>query len=84
MSIARYIVVPASAFPAYSNTDRKPTRSTPHPHSTDMSLISTFFNDPLYSEFDRLFDEAFSRRTGTESGSQVARQNAAPRLLRPA
>ena len=49
-----------------------------------MSLISTFFNDPLYSEFDRLFDEAFSRRTGTESGSQVARQNAAPRLLRPA
>ncbi|RPD58578.1 HSP20-like chaperone [Lentinus tigrinus ALCF2SS1-7] len=49
-----------------------------------MSLISTFFNDPLYTEFDRLFDDAFSRRTQGGNGTQVARQDAVPRLLRPA
>ncbi len=49
-----------------------------------MSLISTLLNEPFYSEFDRLFDDAFSRRTGSGgSGSEVAR-NQAPRHLRPA
>ncbi|KAI0669054.1 HSP20-like chaperone [Trametes maxima] len=50
-----------------------------------MSLVG-FFSDPVYDEFDRLFDEAFARRTGTPSGNtQVARQNGntAPRAFRP-
>ncbi|KAI0640942.1 HSP20-like chaperone [Trametes meyenii] len=50
-----------------------------------MSLVG-FFSDPVYDEFDRLFDEAFSRRTGTPGGNtQVARQNGntAPRAFRP-
>lgn len=48
-----------------------------------MSLVS-FFGSPIYDEFDRLFDEAFSRRTGAGDNSQVARQgNNAPRVFRP-
>ncbi|KAI0630650.1 small heat shock protein [Trametes polyzona] len=49
-----------------------------------MSLVS-FFNSPFYDEFDRLFDEAFSRRTNGGENGQVARQgnNAAPRVFRP-
>ncbi|KAI0352948.1 small heat shock protein [Trametes cingulata] len=47
-----------------------------------MSLVN-FITDPFYDEFDRLFDEAFSRRTGGGNG-QVARQgNNAPRVFRP-
>ncbi|TBU23119.1 small heat shock protein [Dichomitus squalens] len=48
-----------------------------------MSLVNFFNNDPFFSEFDRLFDEAFARRTG---GNAVQRQdngNSAPRVLRP-
>ncbi|KAI0713072.1 HSP20-like chaperone [Cerioporus squamosus] len=50
-----------------------------------MSLVNFFNNDPFFSEFDRLFDEAFDRRTrgGSGSGSQVQRANNAPRVLRP-
>ncbi|CDO76667.1 hypothetical protein BN946_scf184752.g5 [Trametes cinnabarina] len=49
-----------------------------------MSLVS-FFSDPLYDEFDRLFDEAFTRRTSGGNGAQVARRdnNNAPRAFRP-
>ncbi|KAI0634915.1 HSP20-like chaperone [Trametes polyzona] len=59
-----------------------------------MALVN-FFNDPFFSdpfsEFDRLFDEAFARRTGGQQGSangnnQLQTQqhaNAAPRVLRP-
>ena len=46
--------------------------------------LSSFFNDPFFTEFDRLFDEAFDRRTGN---NQLQRQsdtaNNAPRVLRP-
>ncbi|KAH9900696.1 HSP20-like chaperone [Cubamyces lactineus] len=46
--------------------------------------LSNFFNDPFFTEFDRLFDEAFDRRTGN---NQLQRQsdhtNNAPRVLRP-
>ena len=44
-----------------------------------MSLIS-LFNDPFFSDFDRMFDEAFARRTGSQPQSAG---NAAPRVLRP-
>ncbi|KAH9900707.1 HSP20-like chaperone [Cubamyces lactineus] len=48
-----------------------------------MSLVG-FFSDPFYDEFDRLFDEAFSRRTGGNGNTQVARQGSnAPRVFRP-
>ncbi|TBU25115.1 HSP20-like chaperone [Dichomitus squalens] len=49
-----------------------------------MSLVNFFNNDPFFSEFDRLFDEAFARRTGG-GNTQVQRQsgNDAPRVLRP-
>ncbi|KAI0832032.1 HSP20-like chaperone [Trametes gibbosa] len=48
-----------------------------------MSLVS-FFNAPLYDDFERLFDEAFSRRTNGGENSQVSRQgNAVPRVFRP-
>ncbi|CDO73921.1 hypothetical protein BN946_scf185016.g78 [Trametes cinnabarina] len=56
-----------------------------------MSLVN-FFNDPLFvdpfSDFDRLFDEAFARRTqagnaGTNNQLQTQNTNAAPRVLRP-
>lgn len=50
---------------------------------TIMSLVG-FFSDPFYDEFDRLFDEAFSRRTGGNGNTQVARQGSnAPRVFRP-
>ncbi|KAI0328837.1 HSP20-like chaperone [Cubamyces sp. BRFM 1775] len=46
--------------------------------------LSNFFNEPFFTEFDRLFDEAFDRRTGN---NQLQRQsdhaNSAPRVLRP-
>ncbi|KAI0776584.1 HSP20-like chaperone [Trametes elegans] len=46
-----------------------------------MSLVN-FFSEPFYDEFDRLFDDAFSRRTG--NNGQVARQgNNAQRVFRP-
>ncbi|KAI0655801.1 HSP20-like chaperone [Cubamyces menziesii] len=48
-----------------------------------MSLVG-FFSDPFYDEFDRLFDEAFSRRTAGNGNTQVARQGSnAPRAFRP-
>ncbi|KAI0353338.1 HSP20-like chaperone [Trametes cingulata] len=56
-----------------------------------MALVN-FFNDPFFSdpfsEFDRLFDEAFARRTGgvaPNNNQQLQAQNAntAPRVLRP-
>ncbi|KAI0365866.1 small heat shock protein [Pilatotrama ljubarskyi] len=51
-----------------------------------MSLVS-FFNDPFFTEFDRLFDEAFDRRTGRGSNTQLQHHsenaNTAPRVLRP-
>ena len=48
-----------------------------------MALFNVFNNEPFFTEFDRLFDEAFARRTG--GGSQVQRQsgNNAPRVLLP-
>ncbi|KAI0763981.1 HSP20-like chaperone [Trametes elegans] len=55
-----------------------------------MALVN-FFNDPFndsFVDFDRLFDEAFARRTGSAQAgpnNQLQRQNAndAPRVLRP-
>ena len=49
-----------------------------------MSLF-TFFNNEPFSDFDRLFDEAFARRTAAGgNGTQVQRQgNTAPRVLLP-
>ena len=49
-----------------------------------MSLVNFFGNDPFFSEFDRLFDEAFTRRTAG-ANTQVQRQlaNTAPRALIP-
>ena len=48
-----------------------------------MSLF-TFFNNEPFSDFDRLFDEAFARRTAG-TGTQVQRQqgNTAPHVLLP-
>lgn len=48
-----------------------------------MALFNVFNNEPFFSEFDRLFDEAFTRRTA--GGSQVQRPsgNNAPRVLLP-
>ena len=49
-----------------------------------MSLIS-LLNDPFFSDFDRMFDEAFARRTGSQPQSVIPQStgNAAPRVLRP-
>ncbi|OSC98328.1 HSP20-like chaperone [Trametes coccinea BRFM310] len=47
-----------------------------------MSLVN-LFSDPFYDEFDRLFDEAFSRRTGASNGQVARRDNNAPRAFRP-
>ncbi|KAI8970625.1 small heat shock protein [Trametes punicea] len=54
-----------------------------------MALVN-FFNDPFFNdpfaEFDRLFDEAFARRTGSAGmNNQLQTQNGnnAPRVLRP-
>ena len=49
-----------------------------------MSLIS-LFNNPFFSDFDHMFDEAFARRTGSQPQSVVPQStgNAAPRILRP-
>nr|VWO99673.1 Putative secretion system protein [Ganoderma boninense] len=49
-----------------------------------MSLFTVFNNEPFFSEFDRLFDEAFARRTAG-ANTQVQRQSAniAPRSLIP-
>lgn len=55
-----------------------------------MALINLFndsmFSEP-FSEFDRLFDEAFARRTGgSASNNQLHTQqptNNVPRVLRP-
>ena len=48
-----------------------------------MSLVNFFNNDPFFSEFDRLFDEAFARRTGGNSVQRQENSNSAPRVLRP-
>ena len=48
-----------------------------------MSLVNFFNNDPFFSEFDRLFDEAFARRTGGNSVQRQENGNSAPRVLRP-
>ena len=49
-----------------------------------MSLVNFFNNDPFFSDFDRLFDEAFARRTGGNSQLQTQQSgNNAPRVLRP-
>ncbi|PIL30314.1 hypothetical protein GSI_07498 [Ganoderma sinense ZZ0214-1] len=45
-----------------------------------MSLINFFTNDGLFSDFDRLFDDAYARRA---QGGSVQPQGSAPRLLRP-
>ena len=52
--------------------------------------LSRFFYEPFYtlSDFDRLFDEAFTARTsgngnGTGSNNQVQRQEGNVRALRP-
>ncbi|KZT24104.1 HSP20-like chaperone [Neolentinus lepideus HHB14362 ss-1] len=48
--------------------------------------LSNYFYDPFFSlsEFDRLFDEAFSARTGNTGNQQIARQNGSlNRSLRP-
>ncbi|OSD07691.1 HSP20-like chaperone [Trametes coccinea BRFM310] len=52
--------------------------------------LSNFFNDPFFvdpfADFDRLFDEAFARRTGNAGANnqlQTQNANAAPRVLRP-
>ena len=49
--------------------------------------LSRFFYEPFYtlSDFDRLFDEAFTARTGENTGNQVQRRDANPaeRSLRP-
>ena len=50
-----------------------------------MSLFNFFTNEP-FADFDRLFDEAFARRTAAGgNGTQVQRQpgNTAPRVLLP-
>ena len=46
-----------------------------------MSLVNFFTNDAIFPDFNRLFDDAFARRTSGqahESGSQST-----PRVLRP-
>ncbi|KAI1783582.1 HSP20-like chaperone [Ganoderma leucocontextum] len=49
-----------------------------------MSLFNVFNNEPFFSEFDRLFDEAFTRRTGGSSQVQhQAGNGAVPRVLLP-
>ncbi|KAM5536891.1 hypothetical protein V8D89_009438 [Ganoderma adspersum] len=50
-----------------------------------MSLFNFFNNEPFFADFDRLFDEAFARRTAAGgNGTQVQRQgNTAPRVLLP-
>ncbi|KAI0091608.1 HSP20-like chaperone [Irpex rosettiformis] len=49
--------------------------------------LSRFFYEPFYSlsDFDRLFDEAFTARTGENTGTQVQRREptAGERSLRP-
>ncbi|PCH42744.1 small heat shock protein [Wolfiporia cocos MD-104 SS10] len=50
--------------------------------------LSSFFYEPFYTlaDFDRLFDEAFSARTGPRGQSadrQVQRQDSSTRFLRP-
>ena len=47
--------------------------------------LSTFFNEPFYSlaDFDHLFDEAFSARTGGAHGRQLQQQDGSLRALRP-
>ncbi|TFK46405.1 HSP20-like chaperone [Heliocybe sulcata] len=56
-------------------------------HLTNPSAMSlTNFYDPFFSlsDFDRLFDEAFSARAGNSVNQQVARQDGgASRSLRP-
>uniref|UniRef100_A0A5K1K241 SHSP domain-containing protein n=1 Tax=Ganoderma boninense TaxID=34458 RepID=A0A5K1K241_9APHY len=55
--------------------------STLHTPSSDkMSLVNFFTNDGLFSDFDRLFDDAFARRA--QSGP-VQPQGTAPCVLRP-
>ncbi|EPS94825.1 hypothetical protein FOMPIDRAFT_1026060 [Fomitopsis schrenkii] len=48
--------------------------------------LSTFFNEPFYSlaDFDRLFDDAFSARTGgPHNNRQLQQQDGSQRSLRP-
>ena len=57
------------------------------PYST-RDMASYFFSEPFYSlnDFDRLFEEAFNTRTGTQPQSQVQRVqdgSNGSRLLRP-
>ncbi len=48
-----------------------------------MSLIN-LFNDNFFSDFDRMFDDAFDRRTRGGAGEvQRPSDNNAPRVLRP-
>ncbi|TCD68560.1 hypothetical protein EIP91_010485 [Steccherinum ochraceum] len=44
--------------------------------------VSYFLYDP-FSEFNRLFDEAFDSRTGSNQSNQVQRSNAVNRAIRP-
>lgn len=47
--------------------------------------LSTFFNEPFYSlaDFDRLFDDAFSARTGGQRNNRQLQQDSTQRSLRP-
>lgn len=45
-----------------------------------MSLVNFFTNDTFFPDFDRLFDDAFARRT---SGPGQVQPHGAPRVLRP-
>ena len=52
-----------------------------------MSLVNFFNNDPFFSDFDRLFDEAFNARNGSgrsqNGAGQLARQGSSLSSLRP-
>ncbi|KAI0721431.1 HSP20-like chaperone [Fomitopsis betulina] len=47
--------------------------------------LSTFFNEPFYSlaDFDRLFDDAFSARTGGQRNNRQLQQDSTQCSLRP-
>ena len=66
----------------YKSLDLRLYYSTP---LITMSLVSSLFNDSFFSDFDRMFDEAFALRTGSQPQSVVPQStgNAAPRVLRP-
>ena len=73
-----------------SSTALPPSTPQQEPHNTTDILVTTMslvslFNDSFFSDFDRMFDDAFARRTG--GGPQVSQtpghSNSAPRVLRP-